>query len=130
MAAKNNHALVFGASGNVGWGVVDQLLSNYPAPGIFSQVTALVNRPLTLEDSCWPLDQTTGPGLQLVSGVNLVEGTVESVSELLRSKVKNIDNVTHVFYFGTRGPKPDSCLPPQIGHRLELTTTTSLQIGA
>ncbi|KAL8640211.1 MAG: hypothetical protein Q9228_002844 [Teloschistes exilis] len=102
MAPKNNYALVFGASGNVGWGVVDQLLSNYPAPGIFSQVTALVNRPLTLEDSCWPLDQTTGPELQLASGVNLVEGTVESVSELLRSKVKDIENVTHVFYFGTR----------------------------
>ncbi|KAL9582632.1 MAG: hypothetical protein Q9212_003179 [Teloschistes hypoglaucus] len=102
MAGENNHALVFGASGNVGWGVVDQLLSNYPAPGTFSQVTALVNRPFRLEDSFWPLDQTTIPGLQLVSGIDLVEGTVESVSELLRSKVKDIENVTHVFYFGAR----------------------------
>ncbi|KAL8693587.1 MAG: hypothetical protein Q9218_001629 [Villophora microphyllina] len=99
MAEKSKHALVFGASGNIGWGVVDQLLSNYPAPGTFSEVTALVNRPLELKDSFWPTDQTIGPKLQLVSGVNLVEGTVESVAELLRTNVKDIENVTHVFYF-------------------------------
>lgn len=126
MAGKSNHALVFGASGNVGWGVVDQLLSNYPAPGIFSQVTALVNRPLKLEDSCWPIGQATSPELQLVSGVNLVEGTVESIADLLRSKVKDIENVTHVFYFGTRHHHLYAYLPQQIRKCSELIITTSL----
>lgn len=45
------HALVFGASGLAGWGVVDQLLENYPAEGTFSKVTALVNRPFSVAES-------------------------------------------------------------------------------
>ncbi|KAG7124844.1 hypothetical protein HYQ44_020175 [Verticillium longisporum] len=40
-----NHALVFGAAGLLGWAAVDQLLFEYPAPQTFSQVTAVANRP-------------------------------------------------------------------------------------
>ena len=43
----DNHALVFGASGISGWAIVNQILSDYPAKGVFSAVTALTNRPLT-----------------------------------------------------------------------------------
>ncbi|KAI4263713.1 MAG: hypothetical protein L6R42_001153 [Xanthoria sp. 1 TBL-2021] len=105
MNEKGKHALVFGASGLIGWGIVDQLLSNYPSPGTFAKVTALVNRPLDVQDSFWPL-QVNRPldvqeqlELQLVSGINLADGSIQSVTELLRTKVKGIEHVTHVFYF-------------------------------
>lgn len=101
MAVKGKHALVFGASGLVGWGVVDQLLSNYPTQGTFSTVSALVNRPFNVEDSCWPERSPARPDLQLVSGVNLAGATVEDLEKLLKAEVKGIERVTHVFYFGT-----------------------------
>ncbi|KAL8705861.1 MAG: hypothetical protein Q9225_008001 [Loekoesia sp. 1 TL-2023] len=99
MAEKGSHALVFGASGLVGWGVVDQLLSNYPAQGTFSKVTASVNRPLSIKDSFWPEESPARPELELVSGVNLIEATVESLAKLLSTSVKGVEHVTHVFYF-------------------------------
>lgn len=101
MAARGKQALVFGASGLAGWGVVDQLLSNYPAQGTFSTVSALVNRPFKVEDSFWPDRSPTRPDLQLVSGVNLARATGEDLEALLEAKVKGIKDVTHVFYFGT-----------------------------
>ena len=101
MAREGNHALVFGASGLVGWGVVDQLLSNYPNQGTFSRVTALVNRPIDIQNSFWPEESPARPELQLVSGVNLTEATVESLTQLLGTSVQNIEDATHVFYFGS-----------------------------
>lgn len=65
----DRHALVFGASGLAGWGLVNQLLSNYPALESFARVTALVNRPLSVDRSCWPISER--PHFQLVSGVDL-----------------------------------------------------------
>ncbi|KAJ7661383.1 hypothetical protein DFH06DRAFT_1281487 [Mycena polygramma] len=91
------HALVFGASGLAGWGVVEQLLENYPAKGTFSKVTAVVNRPINVADSLWPTPDS--PSLDLVTGINLAQGTVESFTALLAEKVKHISNVTHVYYF-------------------------------
>lgn len=88
-------ALVFGASGLAGWGVVDQLLSNYPSEGTFSKVTALVNRPLKADDSYWPSPSL--PKLSLISGINL---TSEGFMDEFVSKVEDIGSVTHVFYFG------------------------------
>ncbi|KAI4086546.1 MAG: hypothetical protein LQ344_007449 [Seirophora lacunosa] len=99
MAARGKQALVFGASGLAGWGVVDQLLSNYPAQGTFSTVSALVNRPFKVEDSFWPDRSPTRPDLQLVSGVNLAGVTGKDLEELLEAEVKGIKDVTHVFYF-------------------------------
>ncbi len=101
MAAQGKHALVFGASGLVGWGVVDQLLSNYPTQGTFSTVSALVNRPFNVEDSFWPEQSPARPDLQLISGVNLAGTTVKDLQKLLKAEVKGIERVTHVFYFGT-----------------------------
>ncbi|KAJ7476834.1 hypothetical protein B0H11DRAFT_2030862 [Mycena galericulata] len=91
------HALVFGASGLAGWGVVEQLLENYPAEGTFAKVTAVVNRSLSVEDSFWPTSDS--PTLDLVTNVNLAEGSVESFTALLEKKVKDISTVTHVYYF-------------------------------
>jgi len=84
------HELVFGASGLAGWGVVDQLLENYPAEGTFSKVTALVNRPFSVAESYWPSPSPSRPKLELVSNVNLAEGTVEEFTALLKEKVENI----------------------------------------
>ncbi|KAL1645015.1 hypothetical protein SLS58_004086 [Diplodia intermedia] len=93
---SGNHALVFGASGLAGWAVVDELLSNYPAPATFRKVTALVNRPLKLEDSWWPTPSPDTPDFELVTGVNLLN---EEFTAFLKDKVNDIDTVTHVFYF-------------------------------
>ena len=99
-SATGAHALVFGASGLAGWGVVDQLLSNYPAQGTFSRVTALVNRPFSVADSYWPSALPSQPELQLVPHVNLLKGSVEELTALLKCEVAGIGNVTHAFYFG------------------------------
>lgn len=94
------HALVFGASGLAGWGVVDQLLGGYPADGTFSKVTALVNRPFTVADSYWPTPSPSRLTLDLVTGINLTEGTIEEFTAFLEKKVEDIANITHVYYFG------------------------------
>ncbi|KAJ7165689.1 hypothetical protein C8R43DRAFT_987308 [Mycena crocata] len=91
------HAIVFGASGLAGWGVVEQLLENYPVKGTFSKVTAVVNRPISVADSLWPTPES--PILDLVTNIDLTAGSVEDFTALLREKVKDITTVTHVYYF-------------------------------
>ena len=97
MAESGNHALVFGATGLIGWAIVDQLLSSYPEPDAFSKVTAVSNRPMNPSRTLWASDSPKSPELQLVSGVNLRD---EDVTSQLRNKVKGVEHVTHVFYFG------------------------------
>ncbi|KAI4171867.1 MAG: hypothetical protein LQ343_003944 [Gyalolechia ehrenbergii] len=99
MTEDGKHALVFGASGLVGWGVVDQLLSNYHAQGTFRKVTALVNRPFDIQDSLWPKQPSATPKVQLVSGVNLTQANVENLTKLLKASIEDIEKVTQVFYF-------------------------------
>ncbi|KAF2190411.1 hypothetical protein K469DRAFT_721261 [Zopfia rhizophila CBS 207.26] len=96
--AQSNHALVIGSSGLIGWAVVNQLLQPYPSPSAFTKVTALVNRPLKLEDAFWPEPAEGRPKLNLVSGVNLLSSDDE-FSKLLEEKVADVGNITHVFYF-------------------------------
>jgi len=93
------HALVFGPSGLGGWDVVDQLLSNHPTQGTFSKVTALVKRPLSVAESCWPSPSSSRPSLDLISGVNLRRATIEEFAASLKERVAGIDSVTHTFYF-------------------------------
>lgn len=102
---SGSHALVVGASGLIGWAVVDQLLRSYPTPQAFSKVTALVNRPLKLEDSFWPVEgrDNGGPELSLVSGVNLTRDD-EEVERVLKEMVKDVESVRYVFYFGMLSP--------------------------
>jgi nucleoside-diphosphate-sugar epimerase len=98
MGSAPAHALVFGASGIAGWGVVEQLLDNFPAKGTFSNVTAVVNRPMRIVDSFWPTPDS--PALDLVTNIDLTQGTVETLAAILKDKVENIAAVTHVYYFG------------------------------
>lgn len=88
-------AIVFGASGVTGWSFINELLHDYPKQGIWEGVIAMTNRTLKQEDSLWPSD----PRLQIVSGVNLLD-TQEVVEEALKSKVVDLENVTHVYYLG------------------------------
>ncbi|KDQ62242.1 hypothetical protein JAAARDRAFT_30126 [Jaapia argillacea MUCL 33604] len=91
----SNHALVFGASGISGIPILRNLLSN-PA---FSLVTGLTSRPFSLD----PLTQkvleidTSSPKLQLVSGLDLSDPT-DHVRGFLKTNVKKINTVTHVFF--------------------------------
>lgn len=89
------HALVFGASGITGWGVVNALLSDYPSADAFERVTALTNRPLSVEDSQWPASKK----LSAISGLDLLSGDQASLDESMRQRVPNIESVTHLYFF-------------------------------
>ncbi|KAF2404500.1 hypothetical protein EJ06DRAFT_469557 [Trichodelitschia bisporula] len=90
------HALVFGASGISGWAITKEILQGYPSPDVFSKVTALTNRPLSKEASLWPDSEK----LQLVSGVDLLtEKGLEGLEAELKERVKDVETVTHVYFF-------------------------------
>lgn len=93
---KGKHALVFGASGVTGWAVVNELLHDYPGKDVFNRVTALTNRPLSLEVSQWPADSR----LNIVSGIDILKGEQEDLEAILKSKIPDIGSVTHVYYYG------------------------------
>ena len=95
-----HHALIFGASGILGWAIVNEVLNNYPKTGTYAEVTALTNRPLTRDDALWPEADGEGPELSIVSGIDLTKGTPDEVKQTLKQYVPNIASVTHVFYFG------------------------------
>jgi hypothetical protein len=95
-----HHALVFGASGILGWAIVNEILNNYPDNGVYSKVTALTNRPLTREEAIWPAPGGRRPELNVVSGIDLTQGTMEEVREKLKERVPDIGTVTQVHYFG------------------------------
>lgn len=100
MTADSKHAIVYGASGLIGWALVNELLSSYPQRGTFSNVTAVTNRPLDLDKSHWPKEASSRPTLQLVSGINLQSGDGASLAASLQDSVKDLDTVTHIFYLG------------------------------
>ncbi|KAL5046731.1 hypothetical protein BDW71DRAFT_214506 [Aspergillus fruticulosus] len=89
------HALVFGASGITGWGVVNALLSDYPTPDAFDRVTALTNRPLSAEDSGWAASKK----LNVVSGLDLLSGEQATLEEKIRQQVPQIGTVSHLYFF-------------------------------
>lgn len=100
MAGTSNHAIVFGASGIIGWSIVDQLLRSYPGVGSFSKITAVTNRPLDVSESFWPEASPERPDLQLVSGIDLRQGDGNMLGDSLNTAVKDIDTVTHIYYLG------------------------------
>lgn len=79
---------------------MNELLSNYPEAGFFSRVTAVVNRPISVEGSCLPSPSPELPRLDIVSGVNLGEGSGSDLANDLRERVPGADGITHVFYYG------------------------------
>ena len=95
MSAQQNHALILGASGILGWATVNAILSGYPSRDAFSKVTAVVNRPLTREVAQWPED----PRLEIFSGVDLLKGSQEDLEKVMKEKIKSIETVNQVFFF-------------------------------
>jgi len=90
-----HHAIVFGASGITGWSITDQILKGYPTNDTFAKVTALTNRPLPLEDTLWPKSDK----LQMAQ-VNLMnDGGQEALEADLKGKIKDIETVSHVYFF-------------------------------
>ncbi|KAH7406659.1 hypothetical protein DE146DRAFT_778040 [Phaeosphaeria sp. MPI-PUGE-AT-0046c] len=87
-------ALVFGASGVTGWSFVNEVLNDYPKPNIWKRAHALTNRPLSQEHSRWPKD----PRLNIVSGIDLLVGSQEDVERELKTKIPDINEVTHMYY--------------------------------
>ncbi|KAJ0413250.1 hypothetical protein BJY00DRAFT_297156 [Aspergillus carlsbadensis] len=98
MAEEQTHAIVFGAAGLLGWATVNQLLSGYPVSSPFTKVTAVLNRHVSEEDLHWS-SGPNAPSLQIVSGIDLLQGTGEDLARQLQEKVPGVDGVTHVFYF-------------------------------
>jgi hypothetical protein len=90
--ASENHALVFGASGVSGWGIMHELVS-YPTSTTWTSIIGATNRPLSPAEAHLPDDLR----ISLVSGIDLTAGVPE-VARLLREKVKNIEKITHVFF--------------------------------
>lgn len=84
----------------MGWSVVNQLLSGYPPAAPFSKVTAVVNRPVSEADLCLPETCPQRPELQLVSGIDLLEGSGDALALRLADRVPDAGRITHVFYFG------------------------------
>lgn len=108
-----HHALVFGASGILGWGIVDQILKNYPAKSKFSKVTALSNRPLSRSSSLWPAASPHTPDLQIIDGIDLTKGTLDEMKVVLETRVPDIKDVTHIYYFGIFLPI-GTCFQPDL----------------
>jgi hypothetical protein len=76
---------------------VNQILNDFPTPDSFASVTALTNRPLPAEAAQWP----TSPKLQVVSGVDLLTSKGQAgLDAELEERVKNIKEITHVYFFG------------------------------
>jgi len=92
----DKHALVFGASGITGWTIIKELIQGYPDSNDFSKITALTNRPLSREQALWPESDK----LQIVSGLDLLTSKgQEGLDEEIKSKVSDIETVSHVFFF-------------------------------
>jgi hypothetical protein len=91
----SKHALIFGASGISGNSLCNELLV-YPTKDTFSKITGLTNRPLSIKEAQLPNDTR----LELVSGIDLSD-TLEDIKKLLSKNVKDVKNVTHVFFMGT-----------------------------
>lgn len=101
-------AVVFGASGVSGWSFVNEILNDYPKKGVWDQVYALTNRPLSQKDSFWPDDSR----LSIVSGIDLLKGSQEDLEAELKKKLPTVDQVTHVYYLGTIRKVPPSTVEP------------------
>jgi hypothetical protein len=94
MGAKK--PVIFGASGVSGWSFVNEMLHDYPRNGVWQDVYALTNRPITQQESLWPKDDR----LHIVCGIDLLKGSQENLEKELKSKISNVESITHVYYLG------------------------------
>lgn len=102
MSQASHHAIVYGASGIIGWALVAELLGSCSHSASFTKITAVTNRPLDLSESHWPEVDSSRVDLQLVSGINLREGDGAALAKTLGQAVKDVRTVTHIYYLGTR----------------------------
>ncbi|KAM0255701.1 hypothetical protein ACHAPA_012384 [Fusarium lateritium] len=80
----------------MGWATTNLILKGYPTPDVFESVTALTNRPLSAEAAQWP----TSNKLQIVSGIDILTPKgISGLADELRSKVKYVAEITHVYFF-------------------------------
>ncbi|WEW58825.1 hypothetical protein PRK78_004293 [Emydomyces testavorans] len=100
---KNFHALVIGASGLSGWAFTNELLHDYPRPGIWSRITGVTRKPMSEEEmSYWPKDDR----FTLASGFDLHNDDKDVLRQKFETKVKEVGSVTHVYYL-IHDPLPD-----------------------
>jgi hypothetical protein len=85
------------ASGLIGWSVVNQLLQASSRQQ-FRQISALVNRPLDLENTFWPTPSPDRPELELISGANLLCSD-EEFQSFLKANIADVTSISHVYYF-------------------------------
>ena len=98
-----HHAIVFGASGINGWALVNQLLTDYPTSTTFSKVTAVLNRPISLQNSQWPLSEIEGleGRFQMVTAADLtMDDAASMLQESLKTKIEGAESISHVYYAG------------------------------
>ncbi|KAF6814858.1 sirq protein [Colletotrichum sojae] len=100
MSSKS--AVVFGASGVSGWAFVSEILGGYPSTVTWSRVHALFNRPIPRDETAWPDDER----LNVMSGIDLLNSSVEEISAAMRSQAPDIANVTHAYFLAFRA-NPD-----------------------
>ena len=86
------HALIFGASGISGWALLNQLRV-YPTPASFKRITAVSNRPYSLQQAQIPQDER----IVIASGIDLRQSP-ENVASAIQNKVPDAGTITHVFY--------------------------------
>lgn len=98
MDSHQHHGLVFGASGILGWSIVDQILAGYPSKDTFQRVTALTNRPLDRNATLWPESDK----LRIVSGLDINRGSQEDLCRNAKALIEDIATVTEVYFCGTR----------------------------
>lgn len=101
---RGRHALIYGASGITGWAIVNQLLSDYPEADTFSKVTALTNRPLSLEAAQWPKSEK----LEVVSGLDILKGSQNDLEVSMKERIADSHDVTHIYFFAyIMDPNPE-----------------------
>lgn len=86
---SSNHALVIGASGITGWGILHSLLT-YPTPTAWSSVVGLTSRPLSRADALLP--QEDNKRIRLHSGFDLITPNSGEVVKMLKG-VEGIEMV-------------------------------------
>jgi NAD(P)-dependent dehydrogenase (short-subunit alcohol dehydrogenase family) len=99
MSQAPRHAIVYGASGLIGWALVNELLASSQS-ATFTRISAVTNRPLDVSESHWPQSDSHRPNLQLVSGIDLSKGNGTTLANTLKQAVGDIETVTDVYYLG------------------------------
>ncbi|KAH9213679.1 hypothetical protein DL95DRAFT_524340 [Leptodontidium sp. 2 PMI_412] len=87
------HALILGASGISGWGILNQI-GVYPTSTFFSHITGTTNRPLSLDKAHLPAADTR---FRLVSGIDFTR-PIEEVASLLKKKIPSVETISHAFF--------------------------------